>query len=124
MQFFSAIGTNYLTASSDKTEQLGISTLSAIRVLEPLNCRKCKLELEPCRKCRLENGTESQTMRLAALRRLELDTGLGKLKFGFFHGLSEVEGRSELRMFNRLFFEAQFINSPAVSFSDFSKSSR
>jgi hypothetical protein len=72
----------------------------------------------------LENGTESQTMRLAALRRLELDTGLGKLKFGFFHGLSEVEGRSELRMFNRLFFEAQFINSPAVSFSDFSKSSR
>jgi hypothetical protein len=46
---------------------------------------------------------------------------LGKLKFGFFHGLSEVEGRSELRMFNRLFFEAQFINSPAVSFSDFSK---
>jgi len=48
-------------------------------------------------------------MRLAALRRLELDTGLGKLKFGFFHGLSEVEGRSELLMFNRLFFEAQFI---------------
>jgi len=36
--------------------------LSAIRVLEPLNCRKCKLELKPCRKCRLGSGTESQTI--------------------------------------------------------------
>jgi hypothetical protein len=39
--------------------------LSAIRVLEPLNCRKCKLELKPCRKCRLENGTELQLGLLA-----------------------------------------------------------
>jgi len=39
-----------------------------------------------------------------------LDTGLVKLRFGFFHGLSEVEGRSELRMFNRLFFEAQLLH--------------
>jgi hypothetical protein len=59
---------------------------------------------------------------LTAFRRLELDTGLGKLDFGFFHqgersigpiqaltemshGLSEIEGRSEVCMFNRLFFE-------------------
>ena len=35
--------------------------------------------------------------------------GSGKLKFGFFHGLNEIEGRSEFCMFNRLFCETQFI---------------
>jgi len=29
-------------------------TLSAIRVLESLNCRKCKLELKHCQKCNSE----------------------------------------------------------------------
>jgi hypothetical protein len=46
---------------------------------------------------------------LTAFRRLELEAGLGKLNFGFFHGLSEIERRSEFRMFNRLFCETQFI---------------
>jgi hypothetical protein len=34
-----------------------------------------------------------RTEYLTAFRRLELDTGLRKLKFGCFHGLSEIEGR-------------------------------
>ena len=33
---------------------------------------------------------------LTAFSRLKLDLVLGKLRFGFFHGLSEIEGRSEL----------------------------
>ena len=45
-----------IAASSIKTERLRISTLSTIRVLEPLNCRECKLEAKPCRKCKVESN--------------------------------------------------------------------
>jgi hypothetical protein len=37
--------------NKDATQGYRIPTLSTIRVLEPLNCRKCKLELKHCRKC-------------------------------------------------------------------------
>src|SRR5229473_171219 len=40
-----------------------IATLSTIRVLEPLNCRKCKLELKYCRKCSSEKNRKSAPAR-------------------------------------------------------------
>ena len=50
--------------------------LSAIRVLEPLNCRKCKLELKPCRKCNSERNSGSAVVRMrASLIYSNLSTG-------------------------------------------------
>ena len=53
-----------IAASSIKTERFRISTLSTIRVLEPLNCRKCKLELKHCRKCNSERNGRSAVVRM------------------------------------------------------------
>ena len=39
-----------MAASLIKTQRFRLPTLSKIRVLEPLSCRKYKLELKPCRK--------------------------------------------------------------------------
>jgi hypothetical protein len=47
-------GNQLVAASSIKTQSFRIPTLSTIRLLEPLNCRKCKLELKLCRKCNSE----------------------------------------------------------------------
>ena len=49
----------FLAASSIKIHRLRIPTLSTFRVLETLNCRKCKLELKHCRKsfCTASRGT-------------------------------------------------------------------
>ena len=49
----------FFAASSIKTERFRISPLSTIRVLEPLNCRKCNLELKYCRKCSSEKNRKS-----------------------------------------------------------------
>ena len=49
-QFFATAGSNYLPQVQSKPRDFASPPLSEISVLEPLNCRKCKLGPEPCRK--------------------------------------------------------------------------
>ena len=47
---------NQLVAASSIKTQILHPNLFYDSCLEPLNCRKCKLELKHCRKCRLETA--------------------------------------------------------------------
>jgi hypothetical protein len=71
-QFLAAAGRNYLPEVQNKTEKFRISALSAIRVLEPLNCRKCKLELKHCRKCNGEKKRQSAIVENASRDRVRV----------------------------------------------------
>ena len=48
----------------NQNPEISHPTLSTIRVLEPLNCRKCKLELKHCRKCNSERNCGSAVVRM------------------------------------------------------------
>src|SRR5712671_4964183 len=50
-QFLAAIGSNYLPQVQTKPRDFASPPCLRFVFLEPLNCRKCKLELTPCRKC-------------------------------------------------------------------------
>src|SRR5690349_6750206 len=52
-----------IAASSNKTERFRISTLSAVPVLEPLNCQKCKLEVKFCRKFKRQRDWRNRRSR-------------------------------------------------------------
>ena len=57
-----------LAASSNKTEPTSHLHLSAIPVLEQLNCRKCKLEARPSRKFKADPNWHSSQCKSHAVR--------------------------------------------------------